>query len=444
MASSNAIRSVRPIISHVLDEWLADYGKHEFRMRLWDGTIWGISDKPRFTLVVKTPEALRTLFVSPTELHLGEAYIAGTFDVEGDLEAAFDLGDYLLSGKGTRRISHTLLALLNKVQLRAKSVNDKSDPQLRGPAHSKQRDSQAVRYHYDLPPEFFALWLDRHMMYSCAYFVDGSNTDLDTAQEHKLEYICRKIGLRRGDRLLDIGCGWGGLIVYAATHCGVHAQGITLSLRQAEIARKRIHQAGLDRQCRVEMCDYRDLEFDNQFDKIVSVGMFEHVGEALLPEYFKRAWQLLRAGGIFLNSGIASGSTYGHRDGPSFIDRYVFPDGELVPLHISLGAAEASGFEVRDVESLREHYAMTLHQWVRKLEASAEKAKATTDETTYRIWRLYMSGSEHQFRCGALNLYQMLLAKPLQGDSGMPLTRADWYGQKSLSTAGICTGITPE
>lgn len=286
---------------------------------------------------------------------------------------------------------------------------------------------QAVRYHYDLPPEFFALWLDRHMMYSCAYFADGDRSDLDAAQEHKLEYICRKLRLRPGDQLLDIGCGWGGLIMYAAAQHGVHAHGITLSIRQGEVARKRIHDAGLDDRCRVEVCDYRDIECAQPFDKIVSLGMCEHVGKALLPEYFKRVWQLLRKGGVFLNSGIACAFSQSRRDAPSFVDRYVFPDGELVPVSNSLGAAEAVGFEVRDVESLREHYAITLRRWVRRLEAYADTARNVTDETTYRIWRLYMAGSAHQFRSGELNLYHVLLAKPRNGSSGMPLTRSDWY-----------------
>jgi cyclopropane-fatty-acyl-phospholipid synthase len=428
MAIANAVHTLwHPIVFRALEEVLADFGNKTFQVRLWDGTTWGRSDNPKFTLVVYNPEAFWRLFVSPSELNVGEAYIAGDFDVEGNMEAAFELGDYLLSRRRTQGISQVLVALSEKMQWHGEEAS-RQRLELRGPAHSRKRDAQAIRYHYDLPPDFFALWLDAHMMYSCAYFANGDNTDLEAAQDSKLEYICRKLRLHRGEHLLDIGCGWGGLIVYAAAHHGVLAQGITLSLRQAETARKRIHDAGLDRQCRVEVCDYRDLESAAQFDKIVSVGMFEHVGEALLPEYFKRAWQLLRAGGVFLNSGIASASCHAPHDGSSFIDRYVFPDGELVPLHVSLRAAEANGFEVRDVESLREHYAMTLHQWVRRLEDCADRARTITSETTYRIWRLYMSGSEHQFRSGELNLYQMLLAKPLHGDSGMPLTRADWYG----------------
>ena len=303
-------------------------------------------------------------------------------------------------------------------------VIDLPAPELSGEVHSKRRDRAAIRYHYDLVPEFFALWLDPYMLYSSAYFTDDS--DLDNAQERKLDYICRKLRLHAGDHLLDIGCGWGGLLVYAARHFGVEALGIPLSVRQAETARGCIHDARLEKHCRVEVCDYRELDLSQQFDKIVSIGMFEHVGKALLPEYFARAWQLLRPGGAFLNSGIASVHSRVHK-GPSFEDRYVFPDGELVALGTSITVAETTGFEVRDVESLREHYAMTLHEWVRRLENHVDEAKRLTDEVTYRIWRLSMAGSAHQFRLGDLNLYQMLLAKPSHGNAGMPLTRSDWY-----------------
>jgi cyclopropane-fatty-acyl-phospholipid synthase len=294
-----------------------------------------------------------------------------------------------------------------------------------GSLHSRERDRQAISYHYDLPAEFYALWLDQRMVYSCAYFATPEE-DLDSAQERKLDYICRKLRLCRGERLLDIGCGWGGLIMRAAAHYGVEAVGITLSAPQAELARQRLRESGLSDRCRVEVSDYRDIEHGQLYDKIVSVGMFEHVGEAFLPEYFNRAYELLRPGGVFLNHGIAYSATY-HRRGPSFSERYVFPDGEMVPINTTIRAAELSGFEVRDIESLREHYELTLHHWVRRLEAHAEQARGISDDTTYRIWRLYMAGSAHGFRTGRLNVYQTLLVKPRQGGSGLPLTREDWY-----------------
>jgi cyclopropane-fatty-acyl-phospholipid synthase len=426
MAISNVLQTVwHPFVFRALNGVLAEYTGKPFQVRLWNGASWSTEGDPKFTIVLNSPEAVRRLFVEPTELEIGEAYIFGDFDVEGDMEAAFGLGDYLLNKHNDAGTSW--LHLIDKLPFHEAPVAGIQRTHLHGRVHSKKRDLQAIRYHYDLPPEFFALWLDPQMLYSCAYFENGNSPDLDAAQQRKLEYICKKLRLRPGEHLLDIGCGWGGFIVHAAAQYGVQAHGVTLSLRQAEIARKRIRDAGLEGQCRVEVCDYRDIESAQRFDKVVSIGMFEHVGEAHLPEYFHQVWKLLRPGGAFLNSGIACSYSYYHRSGPSFIDHYVFPDGELVPLNKGLGVAEEIGFEVRDVESLREHYAMTLHEWVRRLESCSDRAREITDETTYRIWRLYMAGSEHWFRSGALNLYQLLLVKPWQGESGMPLTRADWY-----------------
>jgi cyclopropane-fatty-acyl-phospholipid synthase len=407
---------------HLLDEVLGDYPERDFQVRMWDGTAWGAAEHPRFSLVLNHPSALRSLFSGPSRLSLGEAYIYGDFDVEGDISAAFRLGQYLLNRYGEGKTGHSLgLAAFEKLSAQP-SFSDGRGAELEGTVHSRERDAQAIRYHYDCSPEFFALWLDRNMMYSSAYFA-AEDEDLDTAQTRKLDYICRKLRLRKGDSLLDIGCGWGGLLIHAARHYGALAHGITLSLRQAGTARNRIHAVGLDHRCRVEVCDYRDLECDQPFDKIASIGMFEHVGEALLPEYFRRAWELVRPGGLFLNSGITSVPSYPQPSDPSFIDHYVFPDGELLPLSTIIAAAESGGFEVRDVEGLRQHYALTLREWVRRLEARAVEARRITDDTTYRIWRLYMAGSEQQFREGTLNVYQILLSKANNGNSTAP---ADW------------------
>jgi cyclopropane-fatty-acyl-phospholipid synthase len=249
---------------------------------------------------------------------------------------------------------------------------------------------------------------------------------LDLAQEQKLEYVCRKLRLRPNDRLLDIGCGWGSLVIYAARNYGASALGITLSEQQARYARDCIHRHGLDDRCQVELCDYRDLGASPQFDKIASVGMCEHVGEDLLPEYFRRVSDLLRPAGVFLNHGIASSISDGRHE-PSFVSRYVFPDGDLAPIATTLKAAETSGLEIRDVESLREHYDATLRFWVRFLEQHAAEARRLTDDVTYRIWRLFMAGSAHSFRSGRLNIYQTLLAKAKDGRTELPLTREDWY-----------------
>jgi cyclopropane-fatty-acyl-phospholipid synthase len=407
-----------------LEALLADCPKRDFQVRLWEGTTWGAAQQPRFTLALKHPGALRAMFSRPSELTLGEAYIYDDFDIEGDIEAAFELTDYLLRQERSLGKSLDLAKRLQTLPASNRAHENREPATFRGSVHSRDRDRQAVCYHYDLPAEFYALWLDRRMVYSCAYFATPEE-DLDSAQERKLDYICRKLRLRRGERLLDIGCGWGGLIMHAVAHYGVEAVGITLSVPQAELARQRLRGSGLSDRCRVEVSDYRDLEHGHPYDKIVSVGMFEHVGEACLPEYFRRAYELLRPGGVFLNHGIAYSATY-QRQSPSFSDRYVFPDSELIPINTTLRAAELSGFEVRDLESLREHYGLTLHQWVRRLEAHAEEARRIADDTTYRIWRLYMAGAAHRFRTGRLNVYQTLLAKPW-GDSGLPLTREDWY-----------------
>ena len=409
-----------------LKELLSGYRKNDLQIRLWDGHTWG-AESPRCTLVLNYPGTLRRLCTDPSELTLGEAYIYEDVDIVGDVEIVFGLADYLLA------FGNCSLGQRAQLVRRYRDLPDDDErpfPQrharrLSGPLHTKKRDSQAVRYHYDLPPEFFALFLDHAMQYSSGYFKSWCETDLDAAQQRKMDYICGKLQLREGETLLDIGCGWGGLLVYAAAHYGVRAVGITLSIPQAETARERIRNAGLNQQCRVEVCDYRDLEGNQLFDKIVSVGMFEHVGENMLPEFFGTAWEKLKAGGLFLNCGV-SANAMEHRRGASFIDRHVFPDGDLVPISNALRAAEGAGFEVRDVENLREHYGLTLRQWVRRLEQRADEARRLTDETTYRIWRLYMAGSAHRFLSGRLNTFQSLLLKGLCED-GIPLTRNDWY-----------------
>jgi len=402
---------------------LVNYPNQDFQIRLWDGTVWGCAENPRFSLVIKDPIALRHMLLSPSELSLGESYIFDELDIEGDIEAAIEVAEYLISSDRTPASTPLLTKLLTFPAGNRKS--EAPGAQLDGSLHSPERDRQAIRYHYDLPTEFYALWLDERRVYSCAYF-EREDVDLDTAQEKKLDYICRKLRLSPGERLLDVGCGWGGLLIHAAQHYGVEAVGITLSVRQAEVARKRIRESGLNGRCRVELCDYRDFEVDCQFDKVVSVGMFEHVGEKNLREYFARVNKLLRPGGVFFNSGISASATYVRR-GPSFIDRYVFPDGDLVPIHRTIGAAENCGFEVRDMESLREHYALTLRHWVQRLQNHAEEAQRIAGQETYRIWRLYMAATAHSFQTGRTNLYHLLLAKPLHGNACMPLTRTDWY-----------------
>ena len=421
----------RELSTRILSQLFDTRATQRVNVRLWDGTWWP-DDAPRpATIVLRHPGALRAMFLPATEVALGEAYIYDDFDIEGEPEQIFDIAYSLVeatSGLGTKvRLGLDLGRLPSRAR-NARPSSRRGPARLTGRAHSPERDRQAVTYHYDVSNDFYALWLDQRMVYSCAYFLSPQD-DLDTSQTQKLEYICRKLRLQPGQRLLDIGCGWGGLAIYAAQNYGVDMTGITLSQPQADLANQRILAAGLADRCRVLVLDYRQLDEPESFDALVSIGMFEHVGAKMLPAYYERAYRLLRKGGVFLNHGIARRMADEFvMDATSFSQAYVFPDGELLPVSATLQAAEQSNFEVRDVESLREHYALTLRQWVKRLEANHQKSLEFVDEPVYRTWRLYMSGSVYGFASGMLNVYQTLLAKPDEnGQSGLPLTRADWY-----------------
>ena len=409
-------------------EILADFHPRNFAVRLWnDTTLEAEEGQPTlFTFVLRHPGALRKMFLPANERTLGEAYIYDDFDVEGNLESAFALVEYLT--RQNRGVGQNLKSLFQLLRLPSgsRARGGRQAARLTGRRHSTERDRQAVTYHYDVSNDFFSLWLGKRMLYSCAYFATPSD-DLDTAQERKLDYVCRKLRLRPGERLLDIGCGWGGLLIYAASKYGVNAVGITLSRPQADLAMDWVRREGLSDRCQVLVKDYREVSALGMFDKLVSIGMFEHVGESRLPEYFERAWEVLHPGGVFLNHGIAQMVPMAPRKGPSFSEHYVFPDGELLPISMTLRIAEEKGFEVRDLESLREHYSLTLRHWIRRLEARREEARSVTDESTYRVWRLFMSGAAHQFESCETNVYQALFVKPHQGKSGFPLTRNDWY-----------------
>ena len=429
----------------VLTAIFGDSGQRPFNVRFWDGTVdRGANPNPPFTLVLNRPAALRRMLLPPNELSIVESFISGDVDIDGSVEAASNLGEAI----GERLRSPIAIARLVRLvtELPGQAEDDLADARFPaharklGPRHTPVRDAAAIQFHYDVGNSFYKLWLDPAMVYSCAYF-RSPNDALDVAQEAKLDLICRKLRLKPGERLLDIGSGWGALIMHAAKHYGVDATGITLSENQAVFARERIEQAGLGDRCRVAIRDYRTLTASDGYDKISSVGMVEHVGLTHLPVYFESAYRALKPGGLFMNHGIISLGEARPRSvrerifrkfwrADAFIDKYVFPDGKLTATHSVISAAEGAGFEVRDVESLREHYAMTLRHWVRSLEEKRDEAIALVGDRTYRVWRLYMAASANAFAKANINIIQTLLAKPDErGHSNIPLTRDDLYAK---------------
>ncbi len=294
-----------------------------------------------------------------------------------------------------------------------------------------KKSRRQISFHYDVSNEFFRLWLDKWMVYSCAYFKRGDES-IDEAQLNKLDYICRKLRLKPGEKLLDIGCGWGGLIVYAAKNYGVYAKGITLSRNQFNFAREWIKREGLASHCQVDFKDYRELEEEDFYDKVVSVGMFEHVGIKNLPIYFKTVRKVLKEKGLFLNHGITKKEKW-RRGKPTtkFLDKYIFPGGELAQINHVLRVMEENNFEILDVESLRQHYAKTLRLWVKRLQEKKAEALRYVDEETYRKWLIYMAASAISFEEGNTSVFQVLASKQTKpGLSLIPLTRADLYEER--------------
>jgi cyclopropane-fatty-acyl-phospholipid synthase len=409
-------------------------------VRYWESSVEHGRSNSRFTLCLNRRGALRRMLLPPSELSIVESYLSGDVDIEGDFESATELADAIAvrlhSPRTLAAIMRHLVALPRGEEappVHAARAEHSVEPV--GKPHEAERDRAAIRYHYDVGNDFYQLWLDQRMVYSCAYFHRPHYT-LDDAQRAKLDLVCRKLRLHPGERLLDVGCGWGALIMHAAEHYGVNALGITLSDAQASLARERIAAAGLADRCRVEIRDYRALG-DLRFDKISSVGMVEHVGVENLPTYFASLHRALVPGGLLLNHGIVSVDA-AHRPSRfawlesrlwkrnAFIEQYVFPDGKLGPLHAVIAAAEAEGFETRDAESLREHYALTLRAWVDRLAREKDRAIAIAGERVYRTWRLYMTASAHFFARGSINVVQTLFAKPDgNGDSHLPMTRSD-------------------
>ena len=424
---SRARASIATEVAGVLDA-VAGGGlrRRPFAMRFWDGsTMPATVEVPGGApvIVLAHPSAVAHLIHEPNDLGLGRAWVGGQLDVEGDLEAVVGLRRSFyglkLSARDRLLAARTAWRAGGATAFR-RPAPLQSEIAISGRRHSQGRDGQAVRHHYDVPDAFYRQVLGPSMVYSCAYFATPDDS-LDAAQERKLDLICRKLRLRPGDRLLDIGCGWGSLILHAATHYGVRALGVTLSPSQAEVARRRLAEAGLDGTCEVRVADYRELT-EGGFDAVASVGMYEHVAGADYGTYARTVARLLTPGGRFLNHGIAH-----IRPGPdhdrTFMRRFVFPDAELKPVTQILAALEEGGFELRDVESLREHYVLTLRGWLANLEANRDAAIDAGGRERERVWRLYMTGAANAFETAEITIFQSLVVRA-GGGHRLPLTRA--------------------
>ncbi|HUO71438.1 MAG TPA: cyclopropane-fatty-acyl-phospholipid synthase family protein [Solirubrobacteraceae bacterium] len=391
-------------------------------VRFWDGSELS-ADGPA-SVVVRDPAALVHLLHAPGQLGLARAWVDGSLDVDGDLEdvlrtrAAFR--DVQFSAADRARLGVGALRILGARLLRPDAV-PAIEARPRGRRRSLARDREAVRHHYDVSNRFYGLVLGPTLVYSCAYFASAQDT-LEAAQVRKLELICRKLQLAEGERLLDIGCGWGSLVIHAAAHHGVRAVGVTLSEAQAHLARQRVADAGVADRVEIRVQDYREVH-DRPFDKIASVGMYEHVGRGELSRYARAVTTLLRPGGLFLNHGITRLAPHAPEPDP-FISRYVFPDGELHPVTDIISAVQQAGLEVRDAESLREHYPLTLRRWVGNLAANHDEAISEVGPQRERVWRLYMLGAALGFESGEISVYQVLAARG-GAPHRLPLDRGD-------------------
>ena len=400
-------------------------------LRLWNDRYYHIGlGPPAFTLVLRDPGLLRQIMTAKSALFLADAYFRNQLDIEGDLYTALTLKTHFAKLHFSWREKMALLLETWRLSRSTETVGKLSFLIRLTKQFSKQHtptsDQEAIAFHYDVSNDFYALWLDRERVYSCAYFNNADDT-LDQAQQNKLDLVCRKLRLSPGEQLLDIGCGWGALICWAARHFGVRAHGITLSQAQHDYAQQRIIAEGLQDSVTVEIRDYRDLQGESVYDKVVSIGMFEHVGLANMAIYLGIVQRVLRPGGLFLNHGITHDEEgWNQTIDTDFINRYVFPDGELDCVsNIQLGM-ERAGFEIHDVEALRRHYALTLRHWVQRLEEHRDAAIHEVDESTYRIWRFYMAACALEFEAGGTGIYQILASRrgvqPL-----LPLTRQDIF-----------------
>jgi cyclopropane-fatty-acyl-phospholipid synthase len=374
-----------------------------------DGASVRLAERPEVRVVVRSFQGLRAL-ARPALGRLASAYVRGDLDFSGSARRILDIAERMA---GDVASSHESIAARLRLWLSQRRANREN-----------------IQYHYDVSNAFYRLWLDERMVYSCAYFHREDDT-LDVAQAQKLDHICRKLRLSPGERFLDIGCGWGGLLFWAAERYGVDATGITLSRNQFEHVSGEIARCGLGDRVRIELLDYLDLPNEPRYDKIASVGMFEHVGVARFPKYFGKILQCLKPGGLVINHGITHNAPDAHALGSGigdFVDRYVFPGGELTHVSKVIAAMSLAGLEVIDAEALRDHYARTLWRWTERLEANGDAARREAGEERFRVWRIYMAGSAHAFERGWLSIWQLLAGKPLPGGQlPHPLTREYMY-----------------
>jgi cyclopropane-fatty-acyl-phospholipid synthase len=384
-------------------------GGAPLELEMPDGGRIGFGLPVRVRVQIRDPRVLAQ-FARPTLASLAEAYVQGRIDLQGDFLEALPIAERLAAAGGSSVSQRVALALSR---------------------HTAREDREAIGYHYDVGNEFYRLWLDSEMVYSCAYF-RAAEDSLEAAQRAKLDHVCRKLRLAPGERFVDVGCGWGALPIHAARNYGVRSVGITLSENQLTFGRERVRELGLTGQVELELLDYRELPArygQDAFDKAASIGMFEHVGLANLPLYFSTIANVLRDRGLFLNHGITSSDVDNRPVGAGvgdFIGKYVFPHGELPHLHVAVHEMSSAGFEVTDVESLRPHYARTLQHWSRRLESQLERAAALVSDRTLRVWRAYLAGCSYGFEQGWVSVYQLLgSCQRSAGPTELPLTR-DW------------------
>lgn len=381
------------------------------RLVLWNGQQFNFGSfaAPMVTLRVRSSSAL-PLLLDPSLDNLGEAYVKGRFDVEGKLSDIINIG-YALANSSVTNASKLVRVC-------------------RYLSHSKASDKKNIEYHYDVSNDFYKLWLDENMVYSCAYFENGDE-DISEAQLKKIDHILKKIQLEPGQRLLDIGCGWGALVLRAATRFGARCVGITLSKNQFELASQRVRDAGLEDRIEIRLQDYRDV--DGRFDRITSVGMFEHVGRKHLTSYFRKISDLLVDDGIAMNHGITSSDANSGDTAlgaGEFIARYVFPNGELPHISLALQSMQQGGLEATDVESLRRHYARTLDIWAERFEERAEEVRRIVGEERFRIWRVYLAGCAHAFQYDDISIYQVVCRKSGRLAEAIPWSRSYMYDER--------------